>query len=97
MYLPSTDIYIDGLDSLDGNRGRIEPSIFFTFWFLFIIPISGRVSISIIIIKIVSVRVLCWQSWKLTLAIEQKGSVGNSGLYIRNLAPGIALQKDPEE
>ena len=91
------DIYIDGLDSLDGNRGRIEPSIFFTFWFLFIIPISGRVSISIIIIKIVSVRVLCWQSWKLTLAIEQKGSVGNSGLYIRNLAPGIALQKDPEE
>ena len=97
MYLPSTDIYIDGLDSLDGNRGRIEPSIFFTFWCLFIIPISGRVSISIIIIKIVSVRVLCWQSWKLTLAIEQKGSVGNSGLYIRNLAPGIALQKDPEE
>ena len=32
---------------------------FFTFWFLLIIPISGRVSISIIIIKVVSVRVLC--------------------------------------
>lgn len=59
MYLPSMDMCIDGLDSLDGNRGRIEPSIFFTFWFLLIIPSSRRVSISIIIIKVVSVRVLC--------------------------------------
>ena len=42
MHLPSVDMCVDGLDFLDGNRGRIELSVVFTFWFLLIVPTNGK-------------------------------------------------------